>query len=286
MVEQKSTWNTPLVNPFWEQVTPKYAKIRFIPPSNEPPQWMVLSYYAAMHNLSTDAVHLARTGKSILENAKSKAMASINNGKYDADALYILDETSFRQAIFNVNTDNDLVSRVDGFNVIAPGWKAGTGISSPGAETLADINSLIPLAVPGQRMPVTDSGAGLPYLFSGWSVPEAEYTWSEGERARMAFRFSSKSPASVLVEAIPLLGPTHARQHVTVLVNNLPATEVNLTAGGKNEFRIPIPENAIRKEDKLIKIDFLLPDAARPKDIGINNDERRLGIGLVAFTVQ
>ncbi|GHU35136.1 hypothetical protein AGMMS50256_29830 [Betaproteobacteria bacterium] len=283
MIEQESTWHTPLIAPFWEQAASKYNKVRFIPPNNRLQQWKTLSYYAATHNLSTDAVYLARVGESAVENSKSKAMASIEDGKYEADALYILDEAYFRQAIFNINTDNDLVSRVDGFIVVAPGWKNKAGISSLEGETLTN---MIPLVVSGQRMPVTDSGAGLPYLSAGWSIPEAEFTWSDAERAGIFFRFSSKPPTSVLVEVIPLLAPTHTKQRITILVNRLPATEVTLTVGGKNEFRIPIPENAIRKGDNLVKIDFLLPDAVRPKDIGINDDERKLGIGLAAFTVQ
>jgi hypothetical protein len=283
MIEQKSEWHTPLVTPFWEQAASKYTKVRFIPPSNRTPQWMALSYYAATHNLSTDAVFLPRVGESALEKSKGKAIASIENGEYEADTLYILNEAYFRQAILNINTDNDLVARVDGFNVVAPGWKKRTETSSVEGETL---ETMTPLAVPDQRMPVTDSGAGLPYLSAGWSIPEAEFTWSEGEKARIAFRFSSTPPASVLVEVIPLLSPTHPKQRVIALVNNLPAMEITLTVGGKNEFRIPVPENAIRKEDKLIKIDFLLPDAVRPRDIGINDDERKLGIALAALTVQ
>ncbi|GHU35124.1 hypothetical protein AGMMS50256_29790 [Betaproteobacteria bacterium] len=283
MIERKSEWHTPLVAPFWEQAASKYTKVRFIPTRNDLPQWNTLSYYAATHNLSTDAVYLARVEKSVLENTKSKAMASIENGEYEADTLYILDEAYFRQAVFNINTDNDLVSKVDGFIVVAPRWKNRAGISSLEGETLATI---IPLAVSGQRMPVNDSGVSLPYLSAGWSIPEAEHIWSDGEKAGIFFRFASKPPTSVLVEVIPLLGPTHTKQRVTVLVNSLPATEVNLTVGGKNEFRIPIPMNAIRKRDNLVKIDFLLPDAVRPKDIGINDDKRMLGIALAAFTVE
>jgi len=34
------------------------------------------------------------------------------------------------------------------------------------------------------------------------------------------------------------------------------------------------------------QLEFRLPDAARPKDIGLGDDSRKLALGLVALTVR
>jgi hypothetical protein len=54
-----------------------------------------------------------------------------------------------------------------------------------------------------------------------------------------------------------------------------------------NRIEVPIPEaaRAALVERGFLRLEFRFADAVRPKDIGINNDIRRLAITLLAVTV-
>ena len=123
MMEPTATWVTPMVDPFWEEAGAKYKKVRWIPPRSESPKWLPIAAYAGTHGLATDAVYLARVGILALEQARRIASNALKSGKYEADSLYILDESVFRQAAVSLDPTTDVVARVDGFNVLAPGWK-------------------------------------------------------------------------------------------------------------------------------------------------------------------
>ena len=124
MTEPKATWVTPMVDPFWEQAGAKYKKVRWIPPMKPSRhKWLPIASYAGTYGLATDAVYLARVGTVALKQAQRMASDSLKSGRYEADSLYILDESAFRQAAVSVDSTTDVLARVDGFNVLAPGWK-------------------------------------------------------------------------------------------------------------------------------------------------------------------
>jgi Family of unknown function (DUF6311) len=126
MVEPKSTWVSPMVDPFWEGVASKYKRVRWIQPDFHSPKWLQLAAYAGTHGLATDAVYLARVSTLALEHAQRNASDTLKSGRYEADSLYVLDDGAFRKAAFSIDPAADVLARVDGFNVLAPGWKKCT----------------------------------------------------------------------------------------------------------------------------------------------------------------
>lgn len=142
MTEPKATWVTPLVDPFWEKAGAQYKKVRWIPPGNKLPKWLPIAAYAGTHGLATDAVYLARVGTLALEQARRMASDALKFGRYEADSLYIFDESSFRQAAVSVDSTTDVLARVDGFNILAPGWKKCTDCPHLAGE--AKLTDLVP----------------------------------------------------------------------------------------------------------------------------------------------
>ena len=287
MREPQSTWTTQLISPFWEQAASKYTKVRWIQPQNKPPQWQTLAAYAGTYGLATDSVYLARVGTSALEIAQNKAMEAIQTGRYDSDSLYLLDDHFFRQAASTVNTDSELLARIDGFNVLAPGWKKC--ITCPRVNEELEVRVLHLPPVPfGERMLVNQYGAGLAYLSSGWSSPEPWGSWPEGKEATIVLPFAAERPTSILFEVQPLLSPTHPKQDVLLFVNGALNAKVTLTMGSERDFEVQIPESVFEwiGANGFMELEFRLPDAASPKDIGINDDTRKLAIGLIALTVR
>jgi len=123
MVQPSSAWSSPLVNPFWGDASKKYKKVRYIPIGNRSPKWESIAYYAGQNGLSTDAVYLARVSSHSVKSAQMLASEVLRTGDFQLDSLYILDDAAFRSALIAGNSDSDLFARVDGLNVVAPGWK-------------------------------------------------------------------------------------------------------------------------------------------------------------------
>ena len=284
-VSPKTQWATPLASPFWSEAARRYRKLRVIMPGNHTPGWRVLASYAGTHGMATDAVYLARVGASGLGAATADAAKVLRTGTGEGDTLYILDERATRELALGVDPRVDLLARIDGFNVLAPGWKTCDQCSHVEGEIhLADL--LAPLRI-GQRVQFAATGAGVGYLAGGWSTPEPWGTWSDGGRAEMLLPLPAGA-RSILLEAQPLLSSSHPRQTIEIRMNGVPLVTVSLTAQSSNRIEIPVSDVAIRAvlaTDGLAKLDFSFPDAARPRDIGINEDSRRLALGLQAMTI-
>ena len=134
MTEPASTWSTPLVDPFWAQAATRYKRVRWIPPGGVGQRWEVLATYAGTHGLSTDAVYLARTGWAEMEQAQRKASEALRAGKYEGDSLYVLSDRALQQAVGSADAEADLLAKIDGFNVLAPGWKRCTDCRQMGTQ--------------------------------------------------------------------------------------------------------------------------------------------------------
>jgi hypothetical protein len=134
MVTSANAWSTPLKDPFWERAAARYQKVRWVMPQLEKaPDWPTFASYAATHGLATDAVYIARLGLKQWDSAKSKARMALETGSFDQDSLYIMDESSFAEAARH-KQDTDLLARIDGFNVLAPGWKTREEHSRSGPD--------------------------------------------------------------------------------------------------------------------------------------------------------
>ncbi|SFA85251.1 DUF6311 domain-containing protein [Azotobacter beijerinckii] len=153
MAEPAAEWSTSLDDPFWTDAARQYKKIRWLLPANQSPNWQVLAAFAAKHHMATDAVYLARISPSALKDAQSRALDTLRSGHYEADTLYILDETSLHLAVHSLNAESDLLARVDGLFVVAPGWKR-CEFCARGQDEIrpADLQSIVYL---GKDLPST-----------------------------------------------------------------------------------------------------------------------------------
>ena len=114
---------SPLKDPFWVDAARQYRMVRLIEPGNVRPQWQAFAHYAATNHLATDAVYLARTDTLRLEAEQRAAAAALASGRLSIDTLYILDDSRVAEAQAHLDFDRDLLTRIDGFNVLAPGWQ-------------------------------------------------------------------------------------------------------------------------------------------------------------------
>lgn len=118
-----TTWPSPLKSAFWSKVPSNYSEIRMVLPANKERNYAHFAYFASMNGMSTDAVYFARIDEAKLRQARSDAMAAVNRAKYAPGALYILDRRYEKAARASVDPERDLLERIDGFPVLAPGFR-------------------------------------------------------------------------------------------------------------------------------------------------------------------
>jgi Family of unknown function (DUF6311) len=118
-----SSWPSPLQSPFWSQVPDTYREIRMVVPRNRPQNWEFFAYFASHHGMSSDAWYGARIDQAKLDAAKDQALAAVNEGIYSKGAMYVLERRYEHAARKSFHPDTDFLGRVDGFSILAPGWR-------------------------------------------------------------------------------------------------------------------------------------------------------------------
>jgi hypothetical protein len=118
-----STWSSPLKSAFWASVPEKYRRIHMVVPKNQKPGYEVFAYFAATHGMATDAFYAARVDDAKLKAATQRALSAVRRGEYDADTLYVLDPKFVRTAQRKLDPTCDILERIDGFWIVAPGFR-------------------------------------------------------------------------------------------------------------------------------------------------------------------
>ncbi|MHC8393408.1 DUF6311 domain-containing protein [Pseudomonas sp. LB3P93] len=282
MVTPASQWSTPLRDPFWANAASHYAKVRSLQPQNSSDTWQPVASFAATHGLKTDTTYLGRMSSKALEQARKNAQRMLQTGQYEPDSLYILDEESMLEAVKSVRSDTDLLARVDGLVVLAPGWKQCTQCLA--IEDEGRSMQLVPLIKSGQQQLFNYKTSS---LAKGWSTPETWGTWSEGEEAEILLRVPPKAQ-SIVMEVLAFVQPNHERQTMVFTINGVQALSTRLTSLQGNRIEIPLTpaiHEAIAR-DSMMRIHVQLPDAISPKQLGLGDDQRVMGLGMKSLTVQ
>ncbi|WP_221066617.1 DUF6311 domain-containing protein [Methylomagnum ishizawai] len=286
MATPAAEWKTPLRDPFWAEAATHYKKVRWVRPENHTPDWQVFAAYAGRYGLGTDAVYLARVGAEPLAAAQAQAGEAIATGRYEPDSLYIVEEAVLGPALLGLDAKTDLLARIDGFNVLAPGWKT-CAACGPVAGGLSLTDIFPPIRV-GERIQFTRSAPGTAYLVAGWSGPEPWGTWSERSAAKLRLPLSSADAQEILIEANALVASPHPEQAVEVWMNGVLAGTERLAQYSGNQIRMAIPQS-VRDQfgtDPVLNLKFKFPGVVRPVDIGLGDDKRHLALGLIAITVR
>lgn len=284
MVEPASKWPSPMVDPFWNSAAAHYKNIRWIVPQNLSPRWMVVADFAAAHRLPTNAVYLGRMDTANWIKSEQETARAMTSGLYDADSLYLLDERALIQAVRHINTQTDLFARIDGFTVLAPGWKQ-CATCLPMTSQVKPLE-LVPSLEPGQKTPFSYGTKGGALLAKGWSETEPWGTWSKDRDAEVMFRVAAPVHA-LRLEATAFLPPGHARQRVGISINGLPAINTVLEQADGNIIDVALTaemQQRVSSEGVLV-LQLQFADAVSPKAFGLGQDVRQLALGLKSLTV-
>ena len=109
-----AAWPTPIQSPLWLFAARHYDKIRAIPVSRLNHRWAELSYFAAFHGMASDAAYLGRRDEKGYARLESLADAALTEGRFEPDALYVLDPAVV-PAVQRFMAPDDMLVGADGF---------------------------------------------------------------------------------------------------------------------------------------------------------------------------
>lgn len=274
----RSKETTPLTHGFWASAAKVYKKVRQVPTEIASPRWIELASYSAEHGLATDAISIARSETETFERLRERSLGEVQSGKLDGETLYVLSEGEFRAAALSADRGTNLLARIDGIPVLAPGWKACKECPIVDGEVTAD-DVFSDLAA-GQTITFQKKSPGTAYLIRGWSEPEDWGTWSLGTKAEIFLPVIPSSVSSLAVKASALVSPDHPSQHIGVRINGEPAGDFVLGTYA-SDFDVKIPDTVRQEDDaSFLRVEFSLKDAARPSDVGLGPDDRILALGI------
>ena len=124
-------------------------------------------------------------------------------------------------------------------------------------------------------------------LLKGWAAPESWGTWSEGQEVQIAVHVAPQSTA-IVMDVLAFVMPPRLTQRVIVSIDGVEILSTRLTQVQDNALEIPLG-TAIRdklKDGQPLILQIHLPDATSPRNLGLNDDARVMGLGLKSLTVR
>jgi Family of unknown function (DUF6311) len=120
----------------------------------------------------------------------------------------------------------------------------------------------------------------------GWSSAEPWGRWMVGRTATLVFRVSGhpRRDVRLTLSVSAFVPPSHARQRVDAMANGKLLSQQAFEQSSNSELSILIPASLI-DSDGLVRLNFNLPDAVSPADLGLSDDRRELSIGLTQLRV-
>lgn len=267
-------WPNSLVADFWTQAASRYQKLRGLPPQNHPPFWRQGAEFAYRARLATDIGYYARFDQAAMDRLINQANAALLSGTYDADTLYLLDESAARAARASLTPDRDLLANIDGLYVLAPQWRACSTCPQPPLPSRAALYRPLP---PNGELRF-DHPTAAAYLAGGWYTPEPWGIWTQGKVARIELQTALPPRFRLHLDGHPF-GPNLGQP---ILVR----------AGAQT---LPVVFDSDKTQTRTLTFDapglaygieITLPAPASPAQLGLGPDARQMGLGLVRLRVE
>jgi len=280
MLDKTSVMGSPLKDSFWLEAAKNYDKVLVILPLGRV-DWRNIASYAAKYHMGTNAVYLARYDMESIEKANEALVKKINIGQYDQKTLYIIEDNRVIQAFRHYNGNLDFFARIDNLNVLAPNWR-----SCMNCEGSQIISNWIPVMKIDQPIFFSRSSKyNYPFVLGvDWSYPEEWGVWSNDRQASLTLPLPAEQELTkfnnLILTVRAFITQKYPTQEFEIWVNGHKEQDVTLNRSTNNKIIIPISK-AIQNSG-YVNLEFKFKNPIRPKDEGMGDDIRLLGIGLIS----
>ena len=126
------------------------------------------------------------------------------------------------------------------------------------------------------------------FLLDGWSLPSKSErtTWTKAAEARLSFRISPPKRGKVVLSAKMLpfvVKELLPHQRVLIHVNGELVGEWMLTERVLQSHSMEVPADLFRDEEVVVGFEF--PNAATPRELGVNRDVRTLAVRFASISL-
>jgi hypothetical protein len=138
----------------------------------------------------------------------------------------------------------------------------------------------------GKRISFARGGTGPIYEGAGWFGAEPWGTWTEGSTSIVTLALSDipDRDMELSIEGWAFLTDTNPVQDIEVLVNQHSLETLRYTFPASTDTRmITIPKSFIQERKGLLVIEFKIKNPKSPAELGLSQDTRSLGLGLVSL---
>ena len=274
-----SQFTTKLQNSFWKNAGSHYNSVVT---TGGQENWEAFGVYASENQMTTNIAHIARVDYKKSEQAFSRVSQQLHQGPLDSNTLYVFQDWKTAPDHIQYDPQKDLLARIDGVNLLAPGWKTCT--SCPAVSKDLELTQLAPPLEIGQVVDFTKLGNGRSnFMLGGWGSTEDWGTWATDGLAKVILPMPAGDPSKLIIKANAFLSPRHSEQVVDIAVNGIRVADhmiLNKAQGNSLEVKLPKGMKAL---GELVLIEFRSLDTISPKSAGLGADERKLGIGLVSI---
>ena len=274
-----SQFKTKLQNPFWKNAGQHYKNLVT---TGGQENWEEFGIYASENQMSTNIAHIARVDYKKSEQSFSKVNQQLHQGPLELKTLYAFQDWKNSPDQIQYDPQKDLLARVDGINLLAPGWKACS--SCPQVSKELELSQLAPALNIGEVVDFTKVGNGRAnFMLGGWGFTEDWGTWATDQLSKVVVPLPKGGPNKLIIKANAFLSPQHSEQVVEVSINGIRVGgQMTLKQAKGNTLEIKLPTGIIKAGEPL-NIEFRSLNAISPMVAGLGPDERKLGIGLVSM---
>jgi Family of unknown function (DUF6311) len=272
-----------LKSQLWLDIAKKYKKLILIPSLNQPPYWETLAFFASKHGLSTNSIFTARIDSAKVDASNKKIKSSIAQGLLSDDAFYIVHDSFVLPILSKANIDS-LMFKLDGMNVFLPNWRKCVDCLLPDENLLITFDKLTPILQKKIMFSSENKNANY-YLGEGWSWLESWGVWSDSASSTINLPIpNNKKINGIKLRVKPfVVAAKKEEQVIEIFLNEIPITHQKIVFDESTISTITIPLDAKLNLGNLLSIKIILEQPMSPRSLGIgNNDDRKLGVGLIS----
>ncbi len=122
-------------------------------------------------------------------------------------------------------------------------------------------------------------GSAKPFLKAGWDPGESNFNWTAAHLSELDLPAPAMPGSYVMrIDVTPAVAPrVRPAQDLTVLLDGFVIG--HFTIGQPSTLILPLPRELIEGRD-FLPLQFVTPDASRPRDLGVSGDTRLLGFAF------